>query len=43
MAACLKTGIMTGRDNDTAAPKSNITRAEVAVIVKRLLQASGLI
>ncbi len=43
MAASIKAGIMTGRDNDTAAPKSNITRAEVAVIVKRLLQASGLI
>ena len=43
MAASIKTGIITGRDSDTAAPKSNITRAEVAVIVKRLLQASGLI
>jgi polygalacturonase len=43
MAASIKTGIITGRDSDTAAPKSNITRAEVAVIVKRLLHASGLI
>lgn len=43
MVASIKTGIITGRDSDTAAPKSNITRAEVAVIVKRLLQASGLI
>lgn len=43
MAASIKAGIITGRDSDTVAPKSNITRAEVAVIVKRLLQASGLI
>lgn len=43
MASCLKTGIITGRDSHTVAPKSNITRAEVAVIVKRLLQESGLI
>jgi hypothetical protein len=43
IASCLKTGIITGRDGHTVVPKSNITRAEVAVIVKRLLQASGLI
>ncbi|MNN96727.1 Endo-1,4-beta-xylanase A precursor [compost metagenome] len=43
IASCLKTGIITGRDVNTVAPKDNITRAEVAVIVRRLLQTSGLI
>jgi VCBS repeat-containing protein len=43
VAACLKTGIITGRTSTTLNPKDNITRAEVAVIVQRLLQKSGLI
>jgi hypothetical protein len=43
IAACLKTGMVTGRTNDTIAPKDCITRAEVAVIVQRLLQKSDLI
>lgn len=43
IASSLKAGIITGRDGNLAAPKSNITRAEVAVMVKRLLQQSGLI
>lgn len=43
MAACLKTGIITGRSNNTISPKNCITRAEVAVIVQRLLQKSNLI
>ena len=43
IAACLKTGIITGRGSNTIAPKSNITRGEVAVIVQRLLQKSDLI
>lgn len=43
IASCIKTGVITGRDGSLVAPKSNITRAEVAVIVRRLLQASGLI
>jgi hypothetical protein len=42
IAACIKTGIVSG-NNDMIAPKDNITRAEVAVIVQRLLQKSGLI
>ncbi len=43
IATCLKTGIITGRTTDTICPIDNITRAEVAVIVQRLLQKSGLI
>lgn len=43
IAACLKTGIVTGRGSNTIAPKYYITRAEVAVIVQSLLQKSNLI
>ncbi|MDR6550927.1 S-layer homology domain-containing protein [Paenibacillus qinlingensis] len=43
IASCIKSGIITGRDSHLLAPKSNITRAEVAVIVRRLLQQSRLI
>lgn len=43
VAACIKTGVVSGRDNGIVAPNDSITRAEVAVIVKRLLQKSGLI
>lgn len=43
VAACLKTGVITGRSSTTVVPKDNITRAEVAVIVQRLLQKSQLI
>jgi uncharacterized repeat protein (TIGR02543 family) len=43
IAACVKTEIVSGRSKTTLAPKDNITRAEVAVIVRRLLQQSGLI
>ena len=43
IAACLKTGIVTGRSSSAIAPKDYITRAEVAVMVQRLLQKSGLI
>lgn len=43
IAACLKTGVITGRIGSTIAPRDYITRAEVAVIVQRLLQKSNLI
>jgi uncharacterized repeat protein (TIGR02543 family) len=43
IAACIDTGIVSGRSQNTIAPKDNITRAEVAVIIQRLLQKSGLI
>ncbi|MCM3702122.1 S-layer homology domain-containing protein [Paenibacillus macerans] len=40
---CLEAGIVTGRSGTELAPKSHITRAEVAAIVQRLLQKSDLI
>jgi hypothetical protein len=43
IGACVKTGIVTGRNGNMIAPKDNITRAEVAVIVQRMLQKSNLI
>lgn len=43
IAACIKTGVVTGRDGNLIAPRDKITRAEVAVIVRRLLQKSDLI
>lgn len=43
IAVCVKTGIVSGRNGNMIAPKDNITRAEVAVIVRSLLQKSGLI
>lgn len=42
-AACLKSGIVAGRSNSTIAPKSSVTRAEVAAMMERLLQKSDLI
>lgn len=43
IAACVKSGVITGRNDSKLAPKANITRAEVAVIMERLLQKSSLI
>lgn len=43
IAICVKNEIVSGRTSNLIAPKDNITRAEVAVIVKRLLQNSNLI
>ncbi|HCU07746.1 MAG TPA: hypothetical protein DF480_02035, partial [Clostridiales bacterium] len=42
-ATCLKTGIVTGKTASSISPGTPITRAEVAVMVRRLLQESGLI
>lgn len=39
---CLQAGIVSGRSGTILAPKENLTRAEAAVIVQRLLQKSGL-
>ncbi|RRJ67862.1 hypothetical protein EHV15_30640 [Paenibacillus oralis] len=39
----LEAGVVTGRSGTELAPKSHITRAEVAAIVQRLLQKSDLI
>lgn len=40
-AACVKAGIITGRNGNVIAPKDDITRAETAVIVRNLLKKSG--
>jgi len=39
----LKAGIISGKCHNTLASKVAINRAEVAVIVKKLLQKSGLV
>ena len=43
IAACLKTEIVTGRSGNLLAPKSNVTRAEAATMMEKLLQKSDLI
>jgi len=43
VAAGIQAGIVSGRDDGRIAPGDSITRAEAAVIVRRLLQKSGLI
>ena len=43
IADCLQSGIVSGRSDTQLAPKDFITRAEVAAMVERLLQNSGLI
>ena len=43
IAECIKTGVVSGRQNHTLAPKAYVTRAEVAVMAERLLQKSNLI
>ncbi|MBY3621519.1 hypothetical protein HGO21_18475 [Acinetobacter sp. CUI P1] len=40
---CLQAGVIMGRSSNVLAPKDDMTRAEVAAIVKRLLQKSDLI
>ena len=42
-AICLKSGVVTGSSETSLSPKAYVTRAEVAVMVQRLLQKSGLI
>jgi hypothetical protein len=43
IAICLDAGIVTGKKGNRLEPKEFISRAEVAVLVQRLLQKSGLI
>ena len=43
IVACIKSGVVTGKNGKLIAPKDNITRAEVAVMIQRLLQKSNLI
>ncbi|PKM67731.1 MAG: hypothetical protein CVU95_06545 [Firmicutes bacterium HGW-Firmicutes-2] len=43
MAICIKTDIVSGKSASILAPQDKITRSEVAVIIRRLLQKSNLI
>ncbi|WP_158560759.1 Ig-like domain-containing protein [Paenibacillus contaminans] len=43
IASSVKSGVVSGRSESLLAPKANITRAEVAVIIERLLKQAGLI
>ncbi|WP_051280375.1 S-layer homology domain-containing protein, partial [Anaerovorax odorimutans] len=43
IAACIETGLVSGKSDTKVAPKDYITRAEVAATIERLLQKSGLI
>jgi hypothetical protein len=43
VAICVQTGIITGTTAHTLSPKEQVTRAEVAVMIQRLLQKSELI
>jgi len=43
VADTISSGVISGRTNQQLAPKANISRAEVAVIIQRLLQYSELI
>lgn len=43
IATCLKARIVSGKGESKIAPKDYVTRAEVAIMVQRLLQESGLI
>lgn len=43
VADCLDTGVVSGLSSNMLAPKANVTRAQVAAMVERLLQKSNLI
>jgi hypothetical protein len=43
IATCIKTGIISGRGEEKLAPKDDITRAEVATIVQKMLKKAELI
>ncbi|SDJ91991.1 S-layer homology domain-containing protein [Paenibacillus typhae] len=43
LALAVKAGLISGRNNNKLEAKSNVTRAEVAVLIQRLLQKSELI
>jgi hypothetical protein len=43
IASCIQAGVLTGRDGKLIAPTDNITRAETASIIRRLLMKSKLI
>ena len=37
VASCIQAGVVSGRNTNTIAPKSNIARTEVAAVVQRML------
>ncbi|MGE4284616.1 MAG: S-layer homology domain-containing protein [Clostridia bacterium] len=43
IAICLKNGLLSGKSSNSLAPKDYLTRAEAAVIIRRMLEKSGLI
>ncbi|MDD4834541.1 MAG: S-layer homology domain-containing protein [Lutispora sp.] len=43
VSKCIKTGVVTSKGDGRIAPLDNITRAEAAIMVRRLLSKSGLI
>ena len=43
IAECMQSGLISGRNGKQLAPKASITRAEVAMMVQRLLEKSDLI
>ncbi len=43
VSEALKSGMVSGRNESTLAPKANVTRAEVAALIHRFLEKSGLI
>ncbi|MBY9078734.1 S-layer homology domain-containing protein [Paenibacillus sp. HN-1] len=43
VAACILTGIITGRNDAANAAQANVTRAEVTIMLQHLLQKSDLI
>ena len=43
IATCIATEVVTGTTDTTLSPKDTVTRAQVAVMIQRLLKKSGLI
>lgn len=43
IAACISAGVFSGRGGNLLSPKEEISRAEAAVLIRRLLTGSGLI
>jgi hypothetical protein len=43
VTSCVKEGVASGRSGSIMAPKNNITRAEICVMIQRMLQKSDLI
>lgn len=43
VAVCLKSGVITGTSQNILSPNAPVTRGEVAMMIQRLMQKSGLI